>query len=362
MATTSIEWATDVWNPLAGCSIVSPGCHKCYAMKMAKRLEAMGQEKYRGLTKTVNGNAIWTGKVVFDEKSLGIPLRAKKPKAYFVNSMSDLFHEEVPFTWIDRIFAVMALCPQHTFQVLTKRAERLNAYCAAPDLGNKIYKQVSRWLDDGASGFLGKAWDRAHDLAGAATIESPPQLRWIQWKLPLPNVWLGVSCEDQKRAEERIPWLIKTPAAVRWISAEPLLDRLDLSEWLDVFVPHPVELPNMWRIGSEYSEPQLDWVVYGGESGHGARPCNLDWIRIGVAQCKAAGIPVFVKQLGAKPVGEWGDDPPTYHLTSFRHGMVQETTEISRYKNGAWKLRDKKGGDMREFPQDLQIREMPNVH
>jgi protein gp37 len=128
MAESAIEWTEQTWNPIVGCSVVSPGCTNCYAMRMAARLERMGQKRYRGLTKPSKAGPVWTGQMRLVEEALTLPLRRRKPTTWFVNSMSDLFHESVPDEWIDRVFAVMALCPQHTFQVLTKRADRMRAY------------------------------------------------------------------------------------------------------------------------------------------------------------------------------------------------------------------------------------------
>lgn len=220
MSKSSIEWTQATWNPIVGCSIVSPGCTNCYAMKMAARLEGMNAEAYAagrkptaphydGTTHNVNGNNVWTGKLArAREETLLEPLRRRKPTVYFVNSMSDLFHEAVPDEWIDQIFAVMALSPQHTFQVLTKRAKRMREYVhptpsvTAPSMQDRLWK-----LYHAMGGRHVPAW-------------------------PLPNVWLGVSTERQKEADERIPELLATPAAVRFISAEPLLGPIDLKRYL----------------------------------------------------------------------------------------------------------------------------------
>jgi protein gp37 len=208
------------------------------------------------------------------------PLRWKKPRRVFVNSMSDLFHEDLSAAYIADVFAVMARTPQHTYQVLTKRPERMLMLLLAPPAG------VEPW--------------------------------------PLPNVWLGVSVENQHFADERIPLLLQTPAAVRFISAEPLLDAVDLSPFL------PVE-----TIGGVELERWLDWVIVGGESGPGARPFNIEWARSIVQQCQAAGVPVFVKQLGRFAI----DDS---NGTAFRMA-----------------LRSTKGGESSEWPADLRVREFP---
>jgi protein gp37 len=298
---TKIEWTDASWNPVVGCSIVSPGCTNCYAMKMAHRLQAMagkprwtknlgGTAHYAGTTKVVNGNAVWTGNLALaPERVLTAPLRRKKPMTYFVNSMSDLFHEDCPDEWIDKVFAVMALCPQHTFQVLTKRAERMRDYFAARMTGDP-------WAE---------AADEIGDMLGM--IDGHPVVLEPE-DIPLPNVWLGVSAEDQKRADERIPHLLETPAAVRFISAEPLLgpinlQRISLGTSEATFHGHPeikyaAFFMDATRGVNSGAIPALDWVIVGGESGPNARPMNPDWVRSLRDQCATAGVPFFFKQYG----------------------------------------------------------------
>ncbi len=252
---TGIEWTDATWNPIAGCSIVSKGCTNCYAMKQAARLEAMGQAKYAGLTKTVNGKPVWTGKIAVAGKGFDQPLRWTKPRRIFVNSMSDLFHESVADETIDRVFDVMRQCERHVFQILTKRPDRMRDY------------------------YFRKG-----------TPDDPGQ-DWYQ-----PNIWLGVSVEDQATADQRIPILLDTPAALRWISAEPLLGPLDVSQWLD---HHKVAgTGNRWHL-------PLDWIVAGGESGPDARPMHPDWIRSVRDQCATRAVLFFFKQWG-----EWREAVP----------------------------------------------------
>lgn len=248
---TTIEWtrgddgtAGKTWNPVRGCTKISPGCKRCYAETFA--------ERWRGIA----GHAYERG---FDPRfvpdQLDAPLRWRKPRRVFVNSMSDLFHEAFTNEQIGAVFGVMAACPQHSFQILTKRAARLPEWFA--------------WL--------------ARTRPRAALV--------------LPNVWLGVSAEDQRRADERIPYLLTTPAAVRFASVEPMLGPVDLWAFLDSPLrnrsldalranePHPV--PRL---------PGLDWVIAGAESGHGARPMHEDWVRSLRDQCAAAGVRFFYKQ------------------------------------------------------------------
>jgi protein gp37 len=265
---------------------------------------------YEGLAKRVkradgSSEARWTGKVVMaSDDVLTMPLRWRRPRLIFVNSMSDLFHESVPDKWIDRIFAVMALCPQHTFQVLTKRPKRMRAYLSCdPDvLRNRWYCAVpaGKWPISVAEAY---AAIHPHCSNETRAIYRRTAAVW-----PLPNVWLGVSVEDQARADERIPELLATPAAIRWISAEPLLSDIRFRgtsedgqrqwDWLTG------ETGTMFRDGPDFDQgPKLDWVVAGGESGRGARPMHPAWARSLRDQCAAAGVPFFFKQWG-----EWADE------------------------------------------------------
>ena len=257
---SKIEWTGKTWNPIVGCSVVSPGCTNCYAMKDAWRFHHnSATPHYRDTAKRVNGKAVWTGKVALAPDHILLePLRRKKPTTWFVNSMGDLFHESVPDEWIDRVFAVMAHAPQHQFQILTKRARRMREY-----LSGDALRRVAR------------AANRIRTVDGL-----------IGW--PLPNVWLGVSTEDQKRADERIPDLLATPAAVRFISAEPLIGPIKLKEVLG----------GDWLASGKSGERRgLDWVIVGGESGKGARPMHPDWARALRDQCASAGVPFFMKQM-----------------------------------------------------------------
>lgn len=243
MADTDIEWADKVWNFIIGCDRISPGCVNCYALRMANRLEQNPMAPaYSGIVKTIGKRSPhpeWTGVVRVIPEKLTDPLHWRKPRRVFVNSMSDLFHEGLADGDIEKAFAVMALCPQHTFQVLTKRAARMR-----------------EWFER-MGPFGMNVRGAAFRIAG-----KDPATRW-----PLPNVWLGVSAEDQRRADERIPHLLATPAAVRWISAEPLLGPLDILRDLAGAGARRVlanagwrgtdaELPAHLRPG-----PALDWVV-----------------------------------------------------------------------------------------------------
>jgi len=340
--TSNIEWTDATWNPVVGCSIVSPGCTNCYAMRMAARIEAMDSSShYAGTTKKVNGNAVWTGKVALaPDHILTAPLRWKKPRKIFVNSMGDLFHESIPDEWIDRVFAVMALCLQHTFQVLTKRAERMREYFVKLGNDDKACEGIGRWHGETAPIFGDLVSDDEWEAA-------------LSLDMPLENVWLGVSAERQQEADERIPHLLATPAAVRFVSLEPLLGPIDLRNiplrWMhfgrgmvDVLegkegaregYPSDYSKTEWCSAVEVVSAPHLNWVIVGGESGPGARPMDLDWARNLVAQCRNAGIACFVKQIGAKPM-----------LHGFKGFPVTG-----------------KGIDWSEWPEDLRMREMPNA-
>lgn len=280
---TKIEWTDATWNPVTGCAVVSPGCTNCYAMKLAgTRLR--NHPSRAGLTKDTKAGPVWTGEVRFNEKTLLDPLRWKRPRMIFVVAHGDLFSEAVPDEWIDRIFAVMALCPQHTFQVLTKRPERMRDYLSNLTTHVHVYDVVMDMVVlEGANAIL--TTRDTNDIAPAGN-----KVMLGQW--PLPNVWLGVSVEDQKRADERLPILLQTPAAIRWVSAEPLLGPVDLDcpevDWMQFPEGNGI-------VGNKLN---IDWVVAGGESGTGARPSQPDWFRSLRDQCTAAGIPFLFKQWG----------------------------------------------------------------
>lgn len=271
MGKTKIEWADAVWNPVTGCTKVSAGCAQCYAERMAKRLA--GRYGYP---------ADDPFKVTLHPDRLEQPLRWRKSRRVFVNSMSDLFHEDVPYEFIDKVFAVMALCPQHTFQVLTKRPKEMGAYLNLHSIDFRISQAVKR---------LHLPTPYAA-LAGFAGVKG--------W--PLPNVWLGTSCEDQPTADKRIPELLKCPAEVTFLSLEPMLGPIDLSPWIYqnacgcLELENDVDPDNCPHCKGTGAVCALDWVIAGGESGPGARPMDPDWPRGIRDQCQAAGVPFFFKQ------------------------------------------------------------------
>lgn len=269
MAKTNIEWTEETWNPVTGCTPVSAGCEHCYARRMATRLAGRcGYPKDEPFAITLHPDRLTQ------------PLRWRKPRTVFVCSMGDLFHERVPSEFIDQVFAVMAACPQHTFQVLTKRPERMRDLLVHEDVLCDISRAASNMAQ--------------HELISEDRYDAIDEaLRGDSSIWPPPNVWLGVSVEDQQTADERIPLLLKCPAAVRFVSCEPLLGPVDLSLWLYRKHPPSGDLPSchenlFW----------LDWIIVGGETGPGARPMHPQWARSIRDQCAAAGVPFFHKHHG----------------------------------------------------------------
>lgn len=288
MGKTGISWTDATWNPIRGCSRVSEGCRHCYAEVQAARIVRMGKGKptaYDELVRvTKDGEPRWTGKVALDPKALALPLGWRAPRRVFVNSMSDLFHESLTNEQIAAVFGVMAAAPQHTFQVLTKRARRMREWFewAARDFtmqqrGIAQAPHTFRAMLDAAYEILGKPRKAALDAAWRANEDDV-------W--PLPNVWLGVSVENQDAANERIPDLLAAPATVKFLSCEPLLGPVNLCAFL---------VDDLHRMGRA-PRIELDWVIAGCESGPGARECRVEWLRSLRDQCASAGVPFFLKQ------------------------------------------------------------------
>jgi len=334
---SNIEWTGETWNPVIGCTKVSEGCRNCYAEKRSRRLAAIADAtvdrggvpsiKMNSYTRVVKYKndyplAQWSNRVVCIEESLKIPMKVRKPTTWFVNSMSDLFHPDVPFDFIDKVFAVMALCPRHTFQILTKRPERMAKYLDRDSELNRNSEVIGRVNKQAC--FMCE-WDLIPEII-PFLLHAPIQY----W--PLKNVWLGTSVENQETADERIPHLLKCPAAIRFLSCEPLLGMIDLHNCF--YRP---------RMGPDdpYKRLQsiilIKWVIVGGESGPGARQFNIDWARSLRDQCRRVGVPFYMKQLGAKP------------------------RYCGALKSHPMKLKSRKGNDMAEWPADLRVREMPEV-
>lgn len=373
---TSIEWTDASWSPIAAfrhdtgrrgwhCEKVSEGCRGCYAEKFNGRKLQVGT----GLPYTRASRDLVEIRAV----NLDVPLRWRKGRRIFVESMSDLFADFVPDELIDQVFAVMALAPQHAFQVLTKRPERMRAYLT--NVGAEYL--VERWA-----------------AAACEITDSPCSAGYVEdatddASAMLPNVWLGTSVEDQPTADLRIPEVLATPAARRFVSYEPALGPVDFTRFLAPpfrasysdgrgGVSHHVNAEDaaalaqlaraaVARDGLHF----LDWVIVGGESGPGARPFDVAWARQTIAACKAAGVPVFVKQLGSVPVMRldefnvtegWGE---AVHSGEYCGGPLDDWPGMTRFGTKPHEyvrirqLRDRKGGSMDEWPSDLRVREMP---
>jgi protein gp37 len=294
---TKIEWTDATLNVVNGCSVISPGCANCYAMRAGGR--NLPGHPSTGLTMPSKAGHVWNGMVRFNARALVLPLHWRRPRTIFWNAHGDLFHNDVPDAWIDRCFAVMALTPHHTHQVLTKRSARMQSYCGNPWTPQRIARVILDEADAwGVSGTAALA-----PLGDRAREEDPSFVHW-----PLPNVWKGVSVEDQKRADERIPDLLATPAAVRFLSCEPLLGPVDLTNITGAEKSRDYGSPvhgwsAIWR-NNGIGRACLDWVIVGGESGPGSRPMHPEWARALRDQCAAAGVPMLFKQWGDWAPGE----------------------------------------------------------
>lgn len=329
-----IEWTEATWNPVTGCTKVSQGCKHCYAERDWHRLQHLPRFN-RPFTQ-----------VECHEDRLDQPLRWRKPRMIFVNSMSDLFHEDVPFEFIDKVFGVMAASPRHIFQILTKRPDRMREY-------------THRIADDCAP-----IWQFADKITG----------RQVDFSTPLPNVWLGVSVEDQATADQRIPILLDVPAAVRFLSCEPLLGQIDLTD-IDAGGVGPDIIPRdywtdvdnddsspalaidclagiMWQRFGDWEESceEIDWVVVGGESGPKARPLHPDFARSLRDQCASARVPYFFKQ--------WGEWFPEYRPDGIKvtamcqlHRDQRDIEGVTMYRVGKKNAgRELDGREWNEFP------------
>lgn len=315
---TAIQWTDATWNPVTGCTKVSPGCAHCYidttpAFRIAGR-------------KFVNG----TTDIRFHAQRLPQPLSWRRPRRIFVNSLSDLFHEAIPDAFIARVYGVMVAAYWHEFQVLTKRPERRLAL-----LRDEAFREL----------VAGEAAQLINTLRGVDRVRTPGThsrsyvgtvnlAAWYEGAAR--NIWEGVTAENQRWADQRIPVLLATPAAVRFVSCEPLLGPVDLDG-------------RGWLSAKAFGEPLVDWVIVGGESGPGARSCDVDWIRNIVDACREHGglygVPVFVKQLGARPCV----------------GSVETAAGSNVFVPDLVRLKDRKGGAMDEWPEDLRVREFPGV-
>lgn len=358
MSATNIEWTDLTVNPVLAkiegaaavggynsgrghyCEKISEGCKHCYSSAMQPRFGLPVFQEARAAKK--RGEI----EVYFEPSRMLEVLRRKKPARVFWCDMTDMFGDWVPFEWVAAMFGVMAATPQHTHQVLTKRPARALAFF--------------RWLDEEATqnpNAIGTRLGRCLTAEAAASgrpanVSEAMRQRLMRDEWPLQNVHLGVSCENQETADERIPQLLQCPAAVRFVSAEPLLGPIDLSLHFGA-----LKATALAFFDSSAWHRALHWVIVGGESGPGARPCDLAWIRSVVAQCKAAEVPCFVKQVGAVPVvveSEWRAQSPSPLLSAAGCKRAPAGTV-------ALAMGDAKGGNMDWWPADLRVRQQPEA-
>jgi len=338
---SAIEWTDATWQIASGCSPVSAACRGCYSARLAgTRLKH--HPRCQGLTRQAeDGRHVWTGEVRLHPDQLDQPLRWRKGRRIFVGDRTDLFHAAIPDDYIDRVWAVMALTPQHTYQVLTKRPERMRAYVEGiKPSGGTLWDRITEAAMD--IGYSVRGYRGSGGLA----------------ERPLPNVWLGVSIEDQASADARIPHLLATPAAVRFVSAEPLLGAVDLERWLSIAWQcsycggyfsgrHRGTCPDCGKVGGwcgshafngrgrkpnrvfpSQSGRGLDWVIVGGESGPHARPMHPDWARSLRDQCAAAGVPFLFKQWGEWTPGERLDHPRDFPARDGRSAVLSPGNQV----------------------------------
>lgn len=332
---TKIEWADHSWSPWRGCTKVSPGCANCYAETLSKRNPAVlgqwGKGKSRVLAKNwgdpVRWNSKWEhGKTLQEAMGPEFPLRRLR----IFPSLCDWLDDEVSPSWLAEFMALINLTPHLNWLLLTKRLQNWREMIDAAALASTPFHQ--RWL-----------------------------VEWLKGNPP-PNVWFGVSVEDQQRADERIPLLLQIPAKVRWLSLEPLLGPVDLEmlrdgSWYDAEGANKYDALRgiaYWLQHGNYDHglgggPKLDWLVVGGESGRGARNCDVKWVQSILEQARTARVPVFVKQLGSRPFRSW-DNPPGNTIP-----------EIASTIGEGWTLEHPKGGDPLEWPTDLRVREFPTL-
>lgn len=322
MAESKIEWTgRSDWNPVRGCTRVSPGCGGpgphggCYAEGIASRFSGPGLA-FHGFAEKIGGKPHWTGKVEIMWDRLTDPLKWRKPATIFALSMSDLFHEKLPMEEIATIYAVMVAAVhvrRHTLQVLTKRSARMREILNNPAFWRQVNAEASGHVMENTDVF-----NRMHGGARATLDEYGPDN-------PPPGIWLGVSVENQKYVDERIPDLLATPAAIRFLSCEPLLGLIDLSlhmgAWpLRDWTKHRTE----WEMAPYNSG--ISWIIAGGESGSNARPAHPDWFRSLRDQCVTAGVPFFFKQWG-----EWAPDPGAYGVPLMLHDGLHHWGGLGPY-------------------------------
>lgn len=321
MADTNIEWTDKVWNPVRGCSRVSPGCDNCYAMRMARRSDVPGGA-YEGLTvlrpKSAKRPGVdWHGVARLIRDKLAEPLSWRKPRRVFVNSMSDLFHESLAFAEIAAVFGIMGVARKHTFQVLTKRPKR----------AAEFFSWLAQQRED--ADLTCQRYARRSIIEPYLFPLHPIKETHQKWPWPYLNVHLGVSAENQDTYNERVPALVhKCQAAVYWASLEPLLGPIDLRGTGHII--------------------HLNWIVVGGESGNGARPFDIQWAESLLAQCRESDIAFYMKQMGT-----------ARHLRWTQFGQLERSPFDTSDQQTLLRIAQTKGKDPSVWPEHLQVREFP---
>jgi protein gp37 len=373
-----ISWTEWTWNWVAGCSLESPGCTNCYAMGQANRIIAQhgAASHYAGTVQTVNRKAVWTGKIALaPDHILYKPLRWQSPRIIFTNSMSDPFHEKMPLEWIATMFAIIAITPHHIYQVLTKRARHMREQMVGSDfleitpMSTRVADALlAMWPDIERLGIPRyAAFKTEASIASlAALIRKEDPSVW-----PLKNVWFGVSAEDQQRANDRVRYLLETPAAIRFVSAEPLLGPIDFERLERTrrqgYGAGYLDALRGWTRGSghghrEFDAPaKLDWIIVGGESGPDARPMHREWARSIRNQCRETGVAFHFKQWGEwMPADDWyGDHSVSLPLRTFDGERWRETsildTDYSVRVGRRFSGRHLDNEIHNAFPIDIQI-------
>ncbi|MGL5719476.1 MAG: DUF5131 family protein [Alphaproteobacteria bacterium] len=349
MSKTTIAWTDESLNPIVGCTKVSPGCSRCYAETAAASPRLQQFEQYKTV---IDEHGHWNGHVDFVPRMLDKLFTYKKPRRIFMPSMSDPFHPAVKDEWLDQMMAAIALNPHLTFQVLTKRPERMKEYMLKlTDCRGWYFK---KWASTMARLACEQGWrESEEDISDRSTEEVSlichpieMELKWKMKQYFLPNLHLGVTVENQASAGDRISLLLQTPAAVRFLSVEPMLEEIDISRWTHLLPcpQHPNERASGWghldcdcrewfkKHVKSGSMSSISWVIIGGESGSNARPFNLEWAELIINQCKEAEIPVFMKQVGSN----------------------------AYYKGDRFKTKSRAGTDPSEWPEHLRVQEFPN--
>ncbi len=349
MNKSGISYVDYNWNWVRGCEEASPGCKFCYARDLAARfsgpdIHGPGKPGWgHGFAKMVGGRSLWTGRVSVLPEMLDKPLRGRKNGRVFVNSASDTFHPDVPFESIAASLGVMSLCPDLDFLILTKRAERMAEFyrwLTWDSDGN--HRDPRQSVESHACAALSETDEKWDALSDRFWNQLGGSVEFRPW--PLPNVWLLVTAEDQKRADERILHLLECPSVVHGVSYEPALEAVNFSPWL---IPsgapgHCFDIDGDWwhEPGScRHCSPTLDWVICGGESGSEARPFFLNWARSVRDQCNEAGTAFYMKQAGSKAFDCFGSPPDPYRVS----------------------LKNRSGSDPSEWPEDLRVREYPEA-